>query len=67
MKERETFEMFDRDGNGTISKSELGKIMHALGQDVTQKELEDILTRFDDDREYIVFVFCTQIVLENVL
>jgi len=50
MKERETFEMFDRDGNGTISKSELGKIMHALGQDVTQKELEDILTRFDDDQ-----------------
>jgi len=49
LKERETFEMFDRDGNGTISKSELGKIMSALGQDKTQKELDEILTRFDDD------------------
>ena len=51
LKERETFDLFDKDGSGTIGVDELAKVMRALGRDPTQKELAEIMEKFDDDRE----------------
>jgi len=44
---REAFSLFDKDGNGTISLNELGSVMRALGQNPTQKELEQIMKNAD--------------------
>jgi len=49
LKERETFDLFDKDGSGTIGVDELAKVMRALGRDPTQKELAEIMEKFDDD------------------
>lgn len=45
----EAFAVFDRDGDGTISSSELGDVMRSLGLDPSEEEVSDILVRFDAD------------------
>lgn len=39
---REAFDLFDKDGDGSITTSELGVVMRSLGQEPTVKELENI-------------------------
>ncbi|MCJ1440326.1 MAG: hypothetical protein MMC23_000809 [Stictis urceolatum] len=46
---KETFSIFDKDGNGTISAEELGEIMRSLGQHPTDSELRDIVDEADID------------------
>ncbi|XP_062844494.1 calcium-binding protein 7 [Trichomycterus rosablanca] len=46
---REAFEVFDRDGNGFISKQELGVAMRSLGYMPNEVELEVIIKRLDMD------------------
>lgn len=46
---KETFDLFDKDQNGTISTSELGSIMRAVGHNPTEQDLEDILKEIDKD------------------
>lgn len=41
--------MFDRDGNGFISKQELGMAMRSLGYMPNEVELEVIIQRLDMD------------------
>lgn len=41
--------MFDRDGNGFISKQELGMAMRSLGYMPNEVELEVIIQRLDID------------------
>lgn len=41
------FNLFDEDKNGLISASELKKMVHSFGQNPTQKEIDDIVTKFD--------------------
>lgn len=43
--------MFDRDGNGFISKQELGMAMRSLGYMPNEVELEVIIQRLDMDGE----------------
>jgi len=50
LKERETFDLFDKDGSGSISVDELGKVMRALGYDKTQRELQTIMEDYDIDK-----------------
>ncbi|KAF7217075.1 transcript variant X2 [Nothobranchius furzeri] len=46
---REAFKVFDRDGNGFISKQELGMAMRSLGYMPNEVELEVIIQRLDTD------------------
>ena len=40
------FNLFDEDKNGLISASELKKMVHSFGQNPTQKDIDDIVTKF---------------------
>ncbi|KAH7541917.1 hypothetical protein FEM48_Zijuj02G0018300 [Ziziphus jujuba var. spinosa] len=46
---KEAFTLFDKDGNGCITTSELGNIMRSLGQNVTEAELRQMVTDVDVD------------------
>lgn len=48
---REAFRLFDKDGDGTITKQELGQFMRNLGQFATEEELRVMLDEIDIDGE----------------
>lgn len=50
---REAFGLFDKNGDGTISSSELGTIMRSLGQNPTESELQDMINEVDVDGNII--------------
>ncbi|CAM6100341.1 unnamed protein product [Calypogeia fissa] len=45
----EAFALFDKNGDGSINKSELGVVMASLGQKLTETELEDMIDEVDAD------------------
>ncbi|XP_034236966.1 calmodulin-like [Thrips palmi] len=50
MKEfREAFSLFDKDGDGSITQEELGRVMRSLGQFAREEELHDMLREVDID------------------
>ncbi|KAL4238012.1 Calmodulin-3 [Mactra antiquata] len=46
---KETFALFDKDGDGTINSSELGTAMRAMGVNPTQGELDGMIKEVDQD------------------
>eukprot|EP00930_Biecheleria_cincta_P098693 TRINITY_DN90343_c0_g1_i1.p1 TRINITY_DN90343_c0_g1~~TRINITY_DN90343_c0_g1_i1.p1 ORF type:complete len:166 (+),score=33.53 TRINITY_DN90343_c0_g1_i1:113-610(+) len=46
---RKVFNMFDRDGNGTISKDELKAILMDLDPSLTEEEILDLFEETDED------------------
>ena len=46
---QETFSLFDKNGDGTISVAELGFVMHDLGHKMTEKEVQAIIDEADID------------------
>ena len=48
---REAFLLFDKDGDGIIATIELGTVMRSLGQNPTEKELQDMINEVDEDGE----------------
>ncbi|KAJ2919554.1 hypothetical protein MD484_g963, partial [Candolleomyces efflorescens] len=46
---KESFSLFDKDGDGTIDASELGTVMRSLGHNPTDTELRDMINEIDKD------------------
>ena len=46
---QEAFSLFDKDGGGSISYSELGSVMRSLGQNPTEDELKEMIAEVDED------------------
>jgi calmodulin len=46
---RTVFDLFDVNGNGSISVKELGTIMRTIGQEPTEAELQDLINDRDAD------------------
>ena len=46
---QEVFNLFDKDGGGSISNSELGIVMRTLGQNPTESEIEVMIKAVDED------------------
>ena len=46
---QEAFDLFDKDGDETISVNELGALFRCFGARKTHAELEEILEKYDDD------------------
>jgi len=44
-----TFELVDGDGDGLVSVEELHRLMHVLGQEVTEEKAAAILAELDID------------------
>ncbi|GCA64273.1 hypothetical protein KIPB_013786 [Kipferlia bialata] len=57
---QEAFNLFDKNGDGTITTKELGTVMRSLGQNPTEAELQDMINEVDADGngtiEFIEFV-----------
>ncbi|CAH8265521.1 unnamed protein product [Arabidopsis lyrata] len=46
---KEAFRVFDKNGDGVITRKELGTVMRSLGQNLTQAELQDAMNEVDID------------------
>ncbi|VUZ49079.1 unnamed protein product [Hymenolepis diminuta] len=46
---KESFAFFDKNGDGVITTGELGRVMKSLGQEPTEKELQEIIRTVDAD------------------
>lgn len=61
---REAFRLFDKDGDGSITKEELGRVMRSLGQFARTEELQQMLQEVDvDGLFYVFFSFCCYFVV----
>ena len=46
---RQAFEVFDKDGSGTISAEELKHVMRAIGENVTAEDVDEMISHVDKD------------------
>ncbi|CAH0002356.1 unnamed protein product [Clonostachys byssicola] len=46
---RDAFNVFDRDGTGTISRDELKNVMKSIGEHLTEDELDEMLKLADEN------------------
>ena len=44
---KDNFNLFDKDGNGTISTKDLGTVLRALGQKPTEPEVQEMVQQID--------------------
>ena len=54
---REAFSLFDKDGGGSISSSELAAVMRSLGQNPTEDELKEMIADVDEDGVFDLSIF----------
>lgn len=48
------FKVFDKDGDGKISKSELGVVLRSLGDDMSDDELDEVIVKVDGDGDGLI-------------
>ena len=48
---RESFKIFDKDGNGTIDAAELRQAMKSLGETMTDEEVDEMIKVADVDSD----------------
>lgn len=48
---RAAFDVFDKDGSGTISADELQQVMKSLGEDLSAAEIRDMIREADKDND----------------
>ncbi|GAA5893544.1 hypothetical protein JCM5296_007485 [Sporobolomyces johnsonii] len=53
---KEAFALFDKRGAGTIPPSSLGDVLRALGQNPTQKEVQDLANQVGGDIDFGTFM-----------
>ncbi|CAF0780984.1 unnamed protein product [Didymodactylos carnosus] len=60
---RRVFDLFDKDGSGSIDSQEIGQLMRSLGQNPTNKQIEDLISQADkngnqrlDFNEFVEFM-----------
>lgn len=51
---QEAFNLFDKDGDGTITYKELGTVMRSLGEDPTGDELKALMRKVDSKGNGII-------------
>lgn len=51
---KETFKIFDRNNDGNISTTELGKIIRILRQNPTESEMQDMINEIDADGNGVI-------------
>lgn len=56
---KEAFSLFDRDGDGNITVTELGTVMKSLGQNPTENELRDMIGEVDSNGEFLSYRYPT--------
>ena len=48
---KQSFHMFDQNGDGKITLSELGNVMRTLGQNPSESDLKQMIRELDSDSE----------------
>ncbi len=51
---RETFRVFDKDGNGFISPDELRYVLGNIGEKLTDEEIDEMITEADVDGDGLI-------------
>lgn len=51
LKLKKTFDIFDKDGSGTISTTEVGEVLKKLGQNLTQSQVQELISDIDINRD----------------
>ena len=46
---KDAFDLFDQNGDRQISVKELGMVLRALGQNPTDKQIEEVMKKADKD------------------
>ncbi|KAJ2449340.1 hypothetical protein EV183_004949 [Coemansia sp. RSA 2336] len=49
-----SFKMFDKNGDGSISREELKEVMKSLGEDLSEKEIDDMLAEADVNNDNVI-------------
>ena len=47
----EAFKIFDKKGNGKVSKSDIKSVMNTLHEPITNPELDELIEKWDSDRD----------------
>ena len=50
---REAFQLFDKDGGGTISTKELKQVFEALGQHPSEEDVQSMISEVDQDGKFL--------------
>lgn len=51
---RESFVLFDKDGDGSITIAELAEVFHSIGQNVPMTEIHEMISKADLDANGVV-------------